>query len=1124
MLKDDLISKLDEFIRKFYKNLLLKGLLYSVILLVVFYLLLSLLEFVGYNSTTVRTVLFYLYLLFALIIICIFVIRPAVKMLRIGKTLTYYDAAKIIGEHFPEVSDKLLNLLQLKDLSEKEDSDLLLASIEQKTRQLSPISFYKAIDKSKLKRAGIAACCVVGVLLLTALIFPSFLKDTAFRYVNHSTYFEKPAPFAFVLQNETLTVLQQEDLKVEVKISGKAIPDQVDIALDGHTFRMRKESKTHFSHLIKQINSDTEFFFSAAGVESRPYIIKVKPKPVLVSVAAEILYPSYTGMKAETISGVNRINLPKGSKIVCKIQTRDTKQLIVNCNDKQTTLLPDKKGFAEYGMTAMSNTNVTVRTSNEHTAFSDSVTLQITTIEDLYPQIAVIEQKDSILPKRILFRGQIKDDYGFNKLEFCLVKHSKGKEDIVYKQDLEVSKTSNAQEFYHYYDIARAELANGESIDYYFQVWDNDAVNGSKSAKSKVFSLKLLSEEELEEKREQNSEALKSETESILSSIKELQKQIEEMNRKLIEKKELSWQDKKQMEELARKQEELKGKVQEVKDKLQENNMLNEKLSEPQQNDILEKQKELEALMDKVLNEDMKAMMEQIHKLVNEQVDKQKLNEALDKIKQNNKDIEKQLDRNIEMYKRLEVEKKTEELIEKLKDLSEKQKKLSENLKHESKEELSKQQSELQNEFQKQQEKIESIRKELRTMNEEHTLKRNMERENAIKEKQQEARENINKGRKKAAEEAMQEAAQKMQEMADDLQQQQDENQEEQLAEDIEQVRSMLKNLVRLSMQQEELISKTKTTKVSDAEYQRIVRKQYIIKEDMTMIADSLFAMSKRQPQVGNMINQELNKINSQLEKSIETMVRYNQAHYANYRNSSAASSQQYAMTSMNNLALMLSESVENMKQQQNQKNKAKGKQNRQCKNPSQSDKPSSKQSMRELQESLNKELERLQKELEKQKNNGKQKIGEGAKLNEELAKAAAQQEMIRAMVAKAAEEAKRNGGKPDRKMEELQRQMEQTEKEIVNKTISRQTINRQAQILTRMLESEKAEKTKGKDFERKSKTAKNKESQVEDFPEFKKLKQREAELFKQVPPVYSPFYKKKVNDYFYGSGNGDKQ
>jgi hypothetical protein len=277
--------------------------------------------------------------------------------------------------------------------------------------------------------------------------------------------------------------------------------------------------------------------------------------------------------------------------------------------------------------------------------------------------------------------------------------------------------------------------------------------------------------------------------------------------------------------------------------------------------------------------------------------------------------------------------------------------------------------------------------------------------------------------------------------------------------------------------------------------------------------------MSKRQPQVGNMINQELSKIDNYLEKSKESILRYNQVHYSNYTNNTAASSQQYAMTSMNNLALMLSESIENMQKQQ-QQNNSKSKQNSQCNNPSQSNKPSSKKSMSELQKELNQELERLQKELERQKNKGQQKIGEGAKLNEQLAKAAAQQEMIRKMVQNAAAEAKKKGaGRHDKKLEEIQRQMEQTEKEIVNKTISRQTINRQSKILTRMLEAEKAEKKQGQDFDRKSKTGNNQKNETDGaFLEFQKLKKKETELFKQIPPVYSPFYKKKVDDYFYGT------
>lgn len=102
-----------------------------------------------------------------------------------------------------------------------------------------------------------------------------------------------------------------------------------------------------------------------------------------------------------------------------------------------------------------------------------------------------------------------------------------------------------------------------------------------------------------------------------------------------------------------------------------------------------------------------------------------------------------------------------------------------------------------------------------------------------------------------------------------------------------------------------------------------------------------------------------------------------------------------------------------------------------------------------------------------------------------------------------------------------MQRQMEQTEKEIVNKSISRQTINRQANILTRLLEFEKAEKKQGEDNKRKSNEGKDKaKTPPKDLIEFEKLKNREMELFKQIPAVYSPFYKQKVNDYFYGNGS----
>ncbi len=151
-LNDDLLRRLDDFIRKYYKNLLLRGLLRCLILLIALFLLLTLFEYLEYSSSEVRTLLFYSYLGVVALVLGVWVVPPAARLLSIGKRLTYFQAARIIGDHFPEVKDKLLNLLQLKQLSANENSDLLLASIEQRTSQLSFVPFHKAIDKRKLKK------------------------------------------------------------------------------------------------------------------------------------------------------------------------------------------------------------------------------------------------------------------------------------------------------------------------------------------------------------------------------------------------------------------------------------------------------------------------------------------------------------------------------------------------------------------------------------------------------------------------------------------------------------------------------------------------------------------------------------------------------------------------------------------------------------------------------------------------------------------------------------------------------------------------------------------------------------------------------------------------------------
>src|SRR5438045_40601 len=108
-----LLAKLDEFIRKYYKNQLIRGLLYSTGVVLAFYLAVAVMEYYGHFDTVFRTVLFYLFILTNGYILAKLIAIPLLRLNKMGTVLSNEQASEIIGKHFSNVQDKLLNVLQL---------------------------------------------------------------------------------------------------------------------------------------------------------------------------------------------------------------------------------------------------------------------------------------------------------------------------------------------------------------------------------------------------------------------------------------------------------------------------------------------------------------------------------------------------------------------------------------------------------------------------------------------------------------------------------------------------------------------------------------------------------------------------------------------------------------------------------------------------------------------------------------------------------------------------------------------------------------------------------------------------------------------------------------------------
>jgi hypothetical protein len=110
----------------------------------------------------------------------------------------------------------------------------------------------------------------------------------------------------------------------------------------------------------------------------------------------------------------------------------------------------------------------------------------------------------------------------------------------------------------------------------------------------------------------------------------------------------------------------------------------------------------------------------------------------------------------------------------------------------------------------------------------------------------------------------------------------------------------------------------------------------------------------------------------------------------------------------------------------------------------------------------------------------------------------------------------KGTNGNDGNSLKDIKEKMEQNELDLVNKRLTEQLISRQKEIVTRLLDAEKAQRERELDDERESQQAKEFERNIpEAFEEYIKVKEKEIELLKTVPPKLNPYYKKEVSNYF---------
>lgn len=146
-------------------------------------------------------------------------------------------------------------------------------------------------------------------------------------------------------------------------------------------------------------------------------------------------------------------------------------------------------------------------------------------------------------------------------------------------------------------------------------------------------------------------------------------------------------------------------------------------------------------------------------------------------------------------------------------------------------------------------------------------------------------------------------------------------------------------------------------------------------------------------------------------------------------------------------------------------------------------------------------------------------KEGEGRELSKELAQMALMQEALRRQIAEFKKNALKEGNVVDaQKLGEAEKMMEQQERDLVNGKIDPKMVQRHKEILTRLLEHEKAQLKQGDEEQRKSNKGEQTPTSIPlEMIERNKKKLQEKELLRRTPPNLSPYYKEKVDEYLRG-------
>ncbi len=1035
-------KKINQFIKKYYLNELIKGIIWFVFYTFIFVLSFALLEYYLWLSPNIRKILFYTSVFVFIVLFSVFILVQLLNILGLKKSLNDDKAATIIGKHFPEIKDKLLNLLQLKH--QNNQSELLLASIDQKAEQLKPFKFSGAVDfKRNIKFLPFLLLPFLVVISLKLLNFDSALTQSYSRIISYNKQYEPPLPYSVNFISPT-DFIYGHDYNLKIKITGNEIPEQIFLERNNQQIPLQKINDSIFGFTFNSVKNNLQINIITDEHRFGPYQISMIYSPVILSNKISLFYPSYLHLKNKQYAHKTNFTVPAGTIIKWNINTQHTDSLHFSINNKKTNTIKNSNTYTIKHQ-AFESFDYSIRPINKYFADNQALSYHIDVIPDQFPELKVSVYKDTINAFNF-HKISGSDDYGLSSLVLYYKKNGEIKE---HKIRIPLHNTSIIQTNFVFPDTI--SIDKGKMYSYYFRLFDNDKIKHFKSVKSQMFYYNKLSDKDLKklllEQQKQDLQDLS----RLQNKFNKNKNDLNKIKEQFTQQKNLDWKSKKLLEQQIKEQEKqeefFKRSIEKFKSVL-------DKLPDDKKNqtkeDLKKRLEELKQLDKK------KKLLDELKKLA-EKLKKEDLVKKLKDLQNYSEHQEKSLERILELTKKYYMQQKMAQIANKLDSLSQKQQKLA-NINSDTK----KQQDSLKNEMEKMQKQMDSLQK----MNK--SLKKPMKMPDAgtdmeeIKQDMQKASDDLQNQDSQNANQKQQKAANKMKKLSKSMQMSMQGGGGEQKEEDIKTLQALLKSLLNFSFKQEDLLNNYNDLQDHKSLSMHLLS-QNRQKKYFTHINDSLYTLALRNPKISELILETAYTIDNELDKTLESLSESKP--YFSLQHA------QYVLTGANTLADMLSNALDNMKNSMSMQGQGQGKKKGKSFSLPDIIKKQG-ESVKQMQDAMKNKQGKDGKKGKGKKDNKGDKNGKQGNKEDESArqyKLYQQQQRIKEDLEQLSDKFKDPSSKE--RISKLIKKMEDLEKRLLKEGITQSTLQKMIELQHELLKLKNASFTQHEDNKRRSKT-----------------------------------------------------